>query len=604
MKADTSAETSAFEQFALSPFLQKTIDRIGFTQPTPIQRDAIPLVLEGKDVMGLAQTGTGKTVAFVLPLIQQLVASKEKGIKAVILTPTRELADQVDEVVKQFLPRTGLKSTTIYGGVSHRTQMHALRSEPGIIVACPGRLLDHVGAGTIDLGEVSYLVLDEADRMLDMGFMPDIKKIIASLPKERQTLMFSATMPKEIAELSEQVLRDPMTVRVKSDEPVALVEHAMFTVKKDEKQERFINFMKVQTEAVSVVFTKMKFTAKRLGEQLTKAGVSGVALHGNLSQAQRKRALQGFRDGKYRVLIATDIASRGIDVQGITHVVNYDMPDTLEAYIHRTGRVGRASNTGEAISFVMRSDRDILRSVEKWLKRPLERLNTDTDSESDMTEHEPEKKAPRRANDRDAREGRRPQRKPRGGRQEGARAERRSPVRARGERSQDDRDKRSSSGERSERGERRDYRGGSARSERTPRGRAPFRGARSDKQPRGNRSFRGQQDIDQSADYVYRESKPVFIERFEDDGKRRGPANRGQHRGGGEQRRKSYDSEARTGRPNRGEGARRSGGSKRPGATSERGQRGGRQGESTSRPRQRPAGRGAPRRTPRRQSGE
>ena len=223
MKADTSAETSAFEQFALSPFLQKTIDRIGFTQPTPIQRDAIPIVLEGKDVMGLAQTGTGKTVAFVLPLIQQLVASKEKGIKAVILTPTRELADQVDEVVKQFLPRTGLKSTTIYGGVSHRTQMHALRSEPGIIVACPGRLLDHVGAGTIDLGEVSYLVLDEADRMLDMGFMPDIKKIIASLPKERQTLMFSATMPKEIAELSEQVLRDPMTVRVKSDEPVALV---------------------------------------------------------------------------------------------------------------------------------------------------------------------------------------------------------------------------------------------------------------------------------------------------------------------------------------------------------------------------------------------
>lgn len=599
-KADDSATTSAFEQFALSPFLQKTIDRIGFTQPTPIQRDAIPLVLEGKDVMGLAQTGTGKTVAFVLPLIQQLVASKEKGIKAVILTPTRELADQVDEVVKQFLPRTGLKSTTIYGGVSHRTQMHALRSEPGIIVACPGRLLDHVGAGTIDLSQVSYLVLDEADRMLDMGFMPDIKKIIASLPKDRQTLLFSATMPKEIAELSEQVLRDPETVRVKSDEPVALVEHAMFTVKKDEKQERFINFMKVQTEAVSVVFTKMKFTAKRLGEQLTKAGVSGVALHGNLSQAQRKRALQGFRDGKYRVLIATDIASRGIDVQGITHVVNYDMPDTLEAYIHRTGRVGRASNTGEAISFVMRSDRDILRAVEKWLKRPLERLNTDTDTESESMEQEPKKPTPRRARREDSREGR-TQRRSQGAHQEKSRSERGSPARSKSARD----DKR---GERrtpnAERNDRRGRRGEAPRSERSSRGRQGPRGATSDSKPKGNRSFRGQQDIDPSAEYVYRESRPVFIDRFEEGSERRRSANRGQSRSGGGQRRASYDGDARTGRPRRGEGARRTGGAKRPSGGAERSQRGGRRSENSPRPSQRSGVRGAPRRTPRRQTAE
>jgi ATP-dependent RNA helicase RhlE len=390
--AAKAAPINTFAQFDLAPFLQKTIEKIGFTEPTPIQADAIPRILDGKDVMGLAQTGTGKTVAFVLPLVQRVCSERQKAVQAVILTPTRELADQVNDVVRQFTPRTGVKSTTIYGGVSHRSQITALRSNPQIIVACPGRLLDHISAKTIDLSQVDHLVLDEADRMLDMGFMPDIKKIIATLPKDRQTLLFSATMPDEIAELSDNVLRKPEVIKVKTNQPVALVNHSMFSVKRDAKLERFINLMKVNNDSVTVVFTKMKYTAKRLGEQLTKAGVAGVALHGNLSQAQRKRALQGFRDGKYRVLIATDIASRGIDVQGITHVVNYDMPDTLEAYIHRTGRVGRASNTGEAISFVMRSDKDILRSVEKWLGHRLSQLNTDEPKEDDMNRADSESK--------------------------------------------------------------------------------------------------------------------------------------------------------------------------------------------------------------------
>lgn len=369
----------SFETLPFAPFLQETIRTVGYTTPTPIQADAIPLILEGRDLIGLAQTGTGKTAAFVLPLLHNLSGGKKKGVQALILAPTRELAEQINDVIKTFSGRTGVRTVTVYGGVSHRNQISQLRTNVQIVVACPGRLMDHIRGKTIDLSGVDYLILDEADRMLDMGFMPDIKAIIAQLPAERQTMLFSATMPDEIAQLTKSYLKEPTTVRVKAEQPVALVSHSMLTVKQEEKSEKLASWLRANPDALTVVFTKMKHTAKRLGDRLTKDGVPATSLHGNLSQAQRQKALQGFRDGRFRALIATDIASRGIDVEGVTHVLNYDMPDTLEAYIHRTGRAGRASREGSAVSFVTRGDRFMVRAIEQWLKSSMIRLNAESD---------------------------------------------------------------------------------------------------------------------------------------------------------------------------------------------------------------------------------
>lgn len=373
------AKAPSFDTLPFSPFLQETIRTVGYTTPTPIQADSIPLILEGRDLIGLAQTGTGKTAAFVLPLLQKLSGGKKKGVQALILAPTRELAEQINDVIKTFSGRTGVRTVTVYGGVSHRNQISQLRTNVQVVVACPGRLMDHIRGNTIDLSGVDYLILDEADRMLDMGFMPDIKAIIAELPPERQTMLFSATMPDEIAQLTKSYLKDPTTVRVKAEQPVALVTHSALSVKQEEKSEKLASWLRANPEALTVVFTKMKHTAKRLGDRLTKDGVPTTSLHGNLSQAQRQKALQGFRDGRFRALIATDIASRGIDVEGVTHVLNYDMPDTLEAYIHRTGRAGRASREGSAVSFVTRGDRFMVRAIEQWLKSPMVRLNADSE---------------------------------------------------------------------------------------------------------------------------------------------------------------------------------------------------------------------------------
>lgn len=366
----------SFSDFSFAPFLSKTIEEVGYKTPTPIQAQAIPLLLKGHDVIGLAQTGTGKTAAFVLPLIQRLSGApsgaKSRTSRVLVLAPTRELAEQIREVVDILGPRSGLRSTTVYGGVSHQRQIRDLRSKPEIIVACPGRLLDHIRGGSVDLSGVEYLVVDEADRMLDMGFLPDIKKIIQKIPQERQTMLFSATMPEEIESLSREVLRDPKTVRVNLERPVAAVSHSGVSLQAGDKLETLTSWLRDNSEALVVVFTKMKHTAKKIGEKLSKSGFAATALHGNLSQGKRQQALKGFRSGDYRVLIATDIAARGIDVEGITHVVNYDMPDTLDSYIHRTGRAGRASRTGTAISFVTRDDRGIVRSVEKWLGTTLQ----------------------------------------------------------------------------------------------------------------------------------------------------------------------------------------------------------------------------------------
>jgi ATP-dependent RNA helicase RhlE len=371
----TSDSVNSFDTLELAPFLKKTIQTIGFTTPTPIQAQAIPLLLAGNDLIGLAQTGTGKTAAFVLPLLHKLSLSETpRATKALILAPTRELAEQINEVIQTFAPRTGIKSTTVYGGVSHSNQIRALRGKPEIVVACPGRLLDHIRGRTVDLSTVECFILDEADRMLDMGFMPDIRNIIEMLPDARQTMLFSATMPKEIESLTHEVLRDPKIVRVKTERPVALVTHSMYSLKDTEKQAMLGSWLSENPDGRVIVFTKMKHTAKRLDEKLGKVGFATTSLHGNLSQAKRAQSLSGFRDGDYRVMIATDIAARGIDVDGITHVVNYDMPDTLDAYIHRSGRAGRAMRTGDAISFVTRADGWIIKQIEKYLGKPMARL--------------------------------------------------------------------------------------------------------------------------------------------------------------------------------------------------------------------------------------
>jgi ATP-dependent RNA helicase RhlE len=404
-------ENEGFAAFNFSPFLSKTIESVGYVNPTPIQAQAIPLALQGHDLIALAQTGTGKTAAFVLPLLQKLTGAKSRGSKVLVLAPTRELVEQIKEVVTLLAPRTGVKSCTVYGGVSHQRQVRDLSQSPEIIVACPGRLLDHIRGGTVDLSTIEFFVLDEADRMLDMGFLPDIKKIIAKLPQERQTMLFSATMPREIEALSREVLRDPKTVRVNLEAPVAAVTHSQLHVQPSDKIETLTSWLRENGEALVVVFTKMKHTAKKIGERLTKLGFDATSLHGNLSQAKRLSALNGFRQGDYRVLIATDIAARGIDVEGVTHVINYDMPDTLDAYIHRTGRAGRASRTGDAIAFVTREDRGMVRAIEKWLGNALVALNpvpVVASTERDVVAHHDREQAqPRRERgERNARRGR------------------------------------------------------------------------------------------------------------------------------------------------------------------------------------------------------
>lgn len=368
--------TLTFDDLPLAPFLKETVKAIGYINPTPIQAEAIPLVVEGRDLIGLAQTGTGKTAAFILPILEKLSGTKEKGAKALILAPTRELAEQINDVIKALAPRTGIKSVTIYGGVSHGRQISDLRGKPQIIVACPGRLLDHISGRTIDLKGIEYLVLDEADRMCDMGFLPDIKKIISKIPTERQTLLFSATMPEEIRDLTNGILNNPALVKVKIEDANTSVTHSMYQVAQKSKPAVLSHWLQENREALVVVFTKMKHTAKRLAEQLARRGQHVTSLHGNLSQGKRQQALNGFKDGRYRILIATDIAARGIDVKGITHVVNYDMPENLDAYIHRTGRAGRASATGDAVSFVTKADGSLLRTIERWLKAPVARLET------------------------------------------------------------------------------------------------------------------------------------------------------------------------------------------------------------------------------------
>ncbi len=363
----------SFASFNLHPQIAAGVRTLGYHTPTPIQHRAIPQVLQGQDVMGLAQTGTGKTAAFVLPILERLMKGPRGRIRALVIAPTRELAEQINTAVADLGRHTHLRSITIYGGVGMEPQIQKLRAGVEIVVACPGRLLDHINRGMISLSNLEVLVLDEADRMFDMGFLPDIRKIIKHMPVKRQTLLFSATMPEDIRRLAHDVLQAPVTVEVDPCAPARTVTHALYPVDQHLKTALLLELLRhTDTESV-LIFTRTRHRAKRVGQELDKAGYRAASLQGNLSQSKRQAALDGFRDGSYQVLVATDIAARGIDVSSISHVINYDMPDTTDAYTNRIGRTGRAAKTGDAFTFITREDEDMVRSIERVLGEKVER---------------------------------------------------------------------------------------------------------------------------------------------------------------------------------------------------------------------------------------
>ena len=361
-----------FKTFELHPHVAAGVTAARYITPTPIQAQAIPLVMQGRDLVGLAHTGTGKTAAFVLPILHRLMQGGRRRVRALVLAPTRELAEQTHEAIGTLGSRTGLKSVTVYGGVGFNPQVDKLKRAE-IVVACPGRLLDHINQGTVDLSHLEVLVLDEADRMFDMGFLPDIRKIIKRVPAKRQTLLFSATMPDDILHLAHEVLKAPLTVRVDTAGPPSSVSHMLYPVGQHLKTPLLLELLRhTDTESV-LIFTRTKHRAKRLGEQLGKAGYQAASLQGNLSQSKRQAVMNGFRNGTFQILVATDVASRGIDVTQISHVINYDMPETVDAYTHRIGRTGRNAKTGDAFTFITSEDEDMVRSIERVLRAKVKR---------------------------------------------------------------------------------------------------------------------------------------------------------------------------------------------------------------------------------------
>ncbi len=363
-----------FSNFNFHPDIAGGISACGYTRPTPIQKESIPKILDGKDLFGLAQTGTGKTAAFVLPILQKLLNGPKKKQKALIIAPTRELAEQTHASIGELAQKTRLKSVVVYGGVSKAPQIRGIRAGADIVVACPGRLLDLYNCGHIDFHHLEVLVLDEADHMFDKGFLPDIKRIVKQLPAKRQTLVFSATMPGEIKTLAEQILHKPVTVRINASMPAPTISHASFHVKKEQRTDLLKTLFRQNEMKSTLVFTRTKHKAQSLALQLKKAGFRATSLQGNLSQDKRQKALEGFRSGVFKILVATDIAARGIDVMGISHVINYDLPDTADTYTHRTGRTGRVDQKGQAYSFVCRDDRKKIAFLEKKMDRKMEQM--------------------------------------------------------------------------------------------------------------------------------------------------------------------------------------------------------------------------------------
>ena len=363
----------SFDQFPFDRRIAAGVKSVGYTDPTPIQEQAIPFVLEGRDVLGLAQTGTGKTAAFVLPILERLSQGPRGRVRALIVAPTRELAEQIHQDIVSLGRETKVRSVTVYGGVSKGPQLSALRRGVEIVVACPGRLLDHVDAGALDLSHVEVLVLDEADRMCDMGFLPDIRRIIRQVPEKRQTLFFSATMPKDIRRLADSILDDPETVQIGANAPAETVSHALYPVPELRRKEFLHALLRRTATGRVLVFTRTKHRARSLALYMKKQGHRAAALQGNMTQNQRQQAIDGFRKGKIDVLVATDIAARGIDVSQISHVINFDMPDTVDAYTHRIGRTGRAEHSGQAFTLAVRGDSLMIHQIERKLGTKLER---------------------------------------------------------------------------------------------------------------------------------------------------------------------------------------------------------------------------------------
>jgi ATP-dependent RNA helicase RhlE len=363
----------SFEQFSLDRRIGAAINAVGYTDPTSIQEQAIPVVLEGRDLVGLAQTGTGKTAAFLLPILERLTKGPLGRVRALIVAPTRELAEQIHQMGADLGRNTRVRSVAVYGGVSKQPQVSALRRGAEIVVACPGRLLDLLGEGSIDLSHVEVLVLDEADRMCDMGFLPDIRRIIRQLPTERQTLFFSATMPPDIRELADRFLKQPATIQIDANAPAKTVSHALYPVSQTLKKDLLLALLDQTRMGRVLVFARTKYRARSLARDLQKRRFRAAELQGNMSQNQRQRAIDGFRSGKTDILVATDVASRGIDVTSISHVINFDIPDTVDAYTHRIGRTGRVDATGEAFTFVTESDGQMVREIEDVLGTRIER---------------------------------------------------------------------------------------------------------------------------------------------------------------------------------------------------------------------------------------
>lgn len=368
MTQQTYHQNSSFYGLGIAPKILEILDRMKFTVPTPIQHKAIPIATEGKDIIGVAQTGTGKTLAFAIPVIQRL--SQRKG-RSLVLVPTRELAIQVDETFQKLAPLFGMKSAVLIGGASIHLQIQALRKNPRILIATPGRLVDHINQGTVLLADVNILVLDEADRMLDMGFLPQIERILKYIPRDRQTMLFSATIPPEVVKIGTAQMKLPVNIEVAPSGTTAeRVIQELFIVKKDSKKQLLAKLL-AQYHGSVLLFSRTKIGAAKITRFIRGLGYKAAEIHSNRSLGQRREALEGFKVGKYRVLVATDIASRGIDVTGIELVINYDLPEDSENYVHRIGRTARAGCEGRAISFATPDQRDDIKNIERIIKTAL-----------------------------------------------------------------------------------------------------------------------------------------------------------------------------------------------------------------------------------------
>jgi ATP-dependent RNA helicase RhlE len=362
-----------FEQFNLDSRLMQGIKVAGYETATPIQEAAIPAAVRGRDIIGTAQTGTGKTAAFVLPILNKLLDGPRGMPRALIVTPTRELAEQINQVIHQLSVGTNIRSATIYGGVGADRQIKALRQGVEILVACPGRLLDLIQQRHAKMNRIEILVLDEGDRMFDMGFLPDVKRVIKAVPEERQTMLFSATFPAEVEMLAAQSLKEPQKISMGISKPAVTVTHALYPVPQHLKSALLVKLLKhIDSDSV-LVFTRTKHRADKVARQIAHAGFRVTSLHGNRTQGQRQNALSGFKSGHFPIMVATDIAARGLDIESITHVINFDMPDTADAYIHRIGRTGRAHRTGDAFTLVTDEDRDMIRQLERIMGGPIKR---------------------------------------------------------------------------------------------------------------------------------------------------------------------------------------------------------------------------------------